>query len=153
MPSISTLRPKTTSVLSTADSGFPGGDPSKQTRSDDGGEGGSTDAPGGNSATTTKPEWPKELTGTITVWPYSSTRLTVQNSLPTTLATVWKRNAQQAGYEGKPVDEQGKDRVSKTELAVPEWLVNAADQAKEALVDFSNTLDLVNAMMDQDDDA
>lgn len=132
-----------------------------------------------------KPEWPKELTGTITVWPYSSTSLIIQDQLATTLATIWKRKAHEAGtkakanHEAKPtvglVKDDLENLASEAELGVlvevfatwediqdailehlapvQNWLIGAADRVREALVDFSSTLDVIDAMMDQDTDA
>lgn len=110
----------------------------------------------------TKPEWPKELTGTITVWPYNSTTITSQGQPETTLATVRKRNALGAGskpetihHDSLPGAERGsKDwremraMIIKSLVPLQEWLIAAANQTREVLSDFSDTLEIINAIIE-----
>lgn len=92
MQSVSTLPPKTSITIIITDLGHPGGE---QVSDDGRGDGRPSHDPNGNPATTTKPEWPKELTATVTVWPYSSTSLkSLDQPLATTFVNGRKREVE-----------------------------------------------------------
>lgn len=128
MPFISTLRPKTTSaMLRSTNSSLPGAGPDKRPGHNDREDGRPSETIDGDRATMTQPTWPKELTGTITVWPYTSTSHINQDQLATTLATMWKRKALEAKTKAKSNHEETStsrrlkdeldDVMSETELA------------------------------------
>lgn len=63
------------------------------------------------SSTRTKPEWPKELTGTITVWPYPTSTAVQKRTIPTvgdseepiTTVSRWEK----LGIATSPVHDNG----------------------------------------------